>query len=133
MRSLTFRWLLLSLLPVSGVAAQSPDTASVTMPAGHYVVQARDTTSPIGMAGWPFVLNGNGNFAFTTPDSLEFSGKLVQKGGLATFTDQTCGDPGIYVIRKERGGYALDFKSEACAGRETGLVQLLFLPASKQN
>lgn len=111
-------------------AAQKP--TPVTMPAGSYVIQSRDTAAKagdVGMSGWPFVLKGNGNFTITTPDSLAFTGKLVQKDGLATYTDQGCGDPGVYTVRKERGGYALDFKSDACPGRSSGLERLLFVPA----
>jgi len=110
------------------LAAQA-DTP-VTMPSGSYVVQARDTAkaSQIGVIGWPFVLKGNGSFTLTSPDSLSFMGKLVQKDGVAIFTDQTCADTGIYVVRRVRDGYAFDVRSEACQGRDSSWVQLLFVP-----
>jgi hypothetical protein len=34
----------------------------------------------------------------------------------------------VYYVRKERGGYAFDVKSEACPGRDSGWVKLLFVP-----
>jgi hypothetical protein len=111
------------------IPAQTP--APVTMPAGPYVIQARDSLAKagdVGIAGWPFVLKSNGTFTLTSPDSLTFAGKIVQKEGVATYTDQNCSDPGIYYVRQERGGYAFDVKSEACPGRDSGWVKLLFLP-----
>ncbi|MGH7583188.1 MAG: hypothetical protein ACREL5_08195 [Gemmatimonadales bacterium] len=106
----------------------------VTMPAGDYVIQARDSAhaAEIGVVGWPFVLKGNGSFTLTSPDSLSFMGKLTQKDGMATFTDQTCADTGVYYVRQERGGYAFDVKSEACPGRDSSWVKLLFIPGKSQ-
>lgn len=102
----------------------------VVMPAGHYTVLARDSTkTQMGMIGWPFELKGNGDFTFTSPDSLTWSGKLIQKNGVATYTDQGCGDPGVYYVHRAPDGYVLDLKSEACAGRDSALVVLLFRPA----
>jgi hypothetical protein len=111
------------------MAAQAP--APVTMPAGSYLIQARDSLAKagdIGIVGWPFVLKSNGTFTLTSPDSLTFVGKLAQKDGMATYTDQNCADPGVYYVRQERGGYAFDVKSEACAGRDSSWVRLLFVP-----
>jgi hypothetical protein len=109
------------------LAAQSAQ--QVNMPAGNYVVQARDTTKAkeVAIAGWPFSLKGNGAFVFTSPDELTFSGKLVQKDGVATYTDQGCETPALYTIRQERGGYAFDFKSGGCAENTTSLDKLLFV------
>ena len=125
------RWRLglVLMAAVSGrLGAQA--AAPVTMPAGDYVIQARDSSkaADVAIVGWPFVLKGNGNFAMTTPDSLVFAGKIVQKDGLATYTDQQCGDPGVYFVRRERNGYAFDVKSEACVGRDSGWMKLLFVP-----
>jgi hypothetical protein len=106
--------------------AQSP--APVTMPSGDYVIQTRDTSGhavKVAIAGLPFVLKGNGDFTITTPDTLFFTGKLVQKGGIATYTDQSCSEPGIYYVRKEGSGYAFDAKSETCSA---SLATLLFVP-----
>jgi len=124
-RIFAFLAFLIAALPL---AAQTP--APVVMPAGRYVIQARDSTKAkeVAIAGWPFLLKGNGGFTLTTPDSLVFAGKLLQKDGLATYTDQECSDPGVYYVRKELGGYAFDVKSEACAGRDSGWVKLLFVP-----
>jgi hypothetical protein len=113
------------------LTAQAP--APVVMPAGSYIIQARDTAAApgaTGMVGWPLTLKSNGSFTIITmPDSLPLVGKLVQKDGLATITEQTCSDgAGVYFVRKERDGYAFDFKSEACAGREAGWTKLLFVP-----
>ena len=122
------RWLG-AAIAAAPLAAQAP--APVTMPAGAYVIQPRDSTAKpddVGIAGWPFVLKSNGAFTLTSPDSLTFTGKLEQKDGLATYTDQNCGDPGVYYVRKVRGGYAFDVKSEACPGRDSGWVKLLFVP-----
>lgn len=122
----------LSMVLAAPIAAQVP--APVTMPAGTYVIQARDTTAApgaTGMVGWPMTLKNNGSFSIITmPDSLPLVGKLMQKDGLATITEQTCSDgAGVYFVRKERDGYAFDFKSEACPGREAGWTKLLFVPA----
>jgi hypothetical protein len=118
--------LLLTGAPVLG--AQAP----VTMPSGDYVIQARDAskTDSIGMVGWPLVLKGNGTFSIMTmPDSLLLMGKLIQKGGVATLTEQTCSDgAGTYVVRKEGSGYAFDVKTEACVGRDSAWSKLLFVP-----
>jgi hypothetical protein len=98
------------------------------MPAGSYVIQARDSSKADGVAmkGWPFVLKSNGTFTITTPDSLTFTGKLLQKDGVATYTDQSCSEPGLYAVRQERGGYAFDAKAETCSA---GWTKLLFVPA----
>lgn len=127
-RSRVMTWLA-AAVAAAPLAAQT--AAPVTMPAGAYVIQPRDSTAKpedVGISGWPFVLKSNGAFTLTSPDSLTFTGKLEQKNGLATYTDQNCGDPGVYYVRKERGGYAFDVKSEACPGRDSGWVKLLFVP-----
>lgn len=114
-----------------GVAVPMAAQAPVTMPSGRYVIQPRDSLAKpgtIGIAGWPFELKGNGSFTLTSPDSLTFAGHLIQKDGVATYTDQDCGDPGVYFVRRERGGYAFDVKSEACPGRDSSWVKLLFVP-----
>jgi hypothetical protein len=110
------------------IAAQSP--APVTMRSGNYVIQARDTAKAkeIAIVGWPFVLKGNGAFTLTTPDSLTFTGRLLQKDGMAAYTDQSCDQPGVYYVRQERGGYAFDLKSAGCVGTDSGWVKLLFVP-----
>ena len=121
--------MLVPIVAVIPMAAQTP--APVTMPAGPYLVQARDSLAKvgdIGIVGWPFVLRSNGTFTLTSPDSLTFAGKLSQKDGVATYTDQNCADPGVYYVRQERGGYAFDLKSEACPGRDSSWVKLLFVP-----
>ena len=101
------------------------------MPAGSYVIQARDTAPRPRRSRWPggrSSSRANGTFTLTTPDTLVFTGKLVQKDGMATYTDQACNEPGLYYVRKERSGYAFDVKSETCAGRDAGWVKLLFVP-----
>jgi hypothetical protein len=103
-------------------------TAPITLPAGSYVIQARDTAAKadkVMMAGWPFVLKGNGDFAITTPDTMLWTGKLIQKDGMATYTDQGCAEPGVYYLRKESNGYAFDVKTETCT---VGVAKLLFVP-----
>ena len=122
------RWILPALLAAMAapLAAQVPPP--VVMPAGSYLIQTRDTSAKaekVGMTGWPFVLKGNGDFSITTPDSLVFSGKIVQRDGIATYTDQACSEPGTYYVRKESSGYAFDVKSETCS---ESLVKLLFVP-----
>lgn len=120
------RWI--SPLFLAAIAAyQLPAQAPVVMPAGSYVIQARDSTKAdsVGMVGWPMVLKGNGAFTITSPDTLTFSGKLVQKDGVTTYTDQACSEPGQYIVRQERGGYAFDVKSETCSA---GWSKLLFVP-----
>jgi len=121
-------WILATLLAALAVplAAQTP--APVTMPSGSYLIQARDTSAKaakVGMVGWPFVLKGSGDFTITTPDTLTWTGKLVQKDGMATYTDQSCSEPGIYYVRKEGNGYAFDVKSETCSA---DFAKLLFVP-----
>jgi hypothetical protein len=120
--------LLLMAAAAGPLGAQA--VAPVTMPAGDYVIEARDSSKAgdVGVAGWPFVLKGNGSFVMTNPDTLVFAGKIVQKDGVATLTDQTCDEPGVYFVRREHNGYAFDMKSEACAGRDTGWTKLLFVP-----
>jgi len=124
-------WIALSLVAVAVAPLRSQAPAPVTMPAGSYVIQTRDTSAKaekVGMAGWPFVLKGNGEFtimAYVTPDTLPYTGKLVQRDGMATYTDQACNEPGIYYVRKEGLGYAFDVKSETCS---ESLVKLLFVP-----
>lgn len=107
------------------LAAQTP----AVMPSGSYVIQARDTAKSrdVAIAGWPFVLKGNGAFTITSTDSLTFTGKLIQKDGVATYSDQSCETPALYVIHQERGGYAFDFKSGGCAENEGSLGKLLFV------
>ena len=109
------------------LGAQTP--APIQMPNGDYVIQARDTTkaADVGIAGWPFVLKGGGAFTITNPESLTFTGKLIQKDGIATYTDQSCETPATYTIRRERGGYAFDFKSGGCPENEATLGKLLFV------
>src|ERR1043165_5821335 len=130
-----FRIAPLIVVALASLAAPLAAQAPVTMPAGSYVIQARDTAAAAatttGMVGWPLVLKSNGSFSIITmPDSLPLQGKIVQKDGMATITEQTCSDgAGVYYVRKERDGYAFDFKSEACAGREAGWTKLLFVPA----
>ena len=120
------RWIAAAIFATVAVplGAQAP----VVMPSGNYVIQTRDTSAKadkVGMDGWPFVLKGNGQFTITTPDTLPYTGKLVQKDGMATYTDQQCSEPGIYLVRKEGIGYAFDMKSETCS---KGLSSLLFVP-----
>jgi hypothetical protein len=125
---MTYRWLVATLFAAAAAPLGAQSQAPVVMPAGNYVVQTRDTSAKaekLGMAGWPFVLKGNGDFAFTSPDTLLWTGKLIQKGGLATYTDQGCSEPGTYFVRKEGAGYAFDPKSETCTA---DLVKLLFVP-----
>ena len=116
------------LVAATGLHAQ----AAVKMPSGDYVIRARDASKSdsVGMVGWPFKLEGNGTFGIMTqPDSLMLMGKLIQKDGIATLTEQTCSDgAGTYTIRKEGAGYAFDAKSEACVGRDSAWVKLLFVP-----
>ncbi len=121
-------------LAVLGPAAASAQAAKpITMPAGHYVVEARDTgaAGAVAMAGWPFELKDNGDFVFTSPDSLTWTGKMTQRDGVATYTDQGCGDPGLYYVHQQGGGYVLDRKSEACPGRDSAMVMLRFRPVVK--
>ena len=121
--------LLAPIVVACPVAAQTP--APATMPAGSYLIRARDSLAKpgdIGIAGWPFVLKANGTFTLTSPDSLTFTGRISQKDGVATYTDQNCADPGVYYVRRERGGFAFDVKSEACPGRDSSWVKLLFVP-----
>ena len=112
------------------LGAQTP--APVFMPAGHYVIQARDTAKAgeIAIVDWPLELNGNGTFTITREsDSLTSTGKLVQKDGMATDTDQGCDQPAVYVVRADRGGYRFDLKSTGCtAAEKDGWPKLLFLP-----
>jgi len=121
----SFACLATSLL-AAPLGAQSP--APVTMPSGDYVIQARDSSKAkeVAITGWPFVLKGNGNFTITTPDTLTFTGKLTQKDGTATYIDQSCETPALYVVRAERGGYAFDFKSGGCPENATSFDKLLF-------
>ncbi|HEY4100540.1 MAG TPA: hypothetical protein VGM20_06665 [Gemmatimonadales bacterium] len=126
-----FRWitpLVAATVAASHLCAQAP----VTMPAGSYIIQARDSAraDSVGMAGWPLVLKGNGAFTITSPDTLTFSGKLMQKDGIATYTDQACSEPGQYIVRQERGGYAFDVKSETCSA---GWSKLLFVPGKPKH
>ena len=109
------------------LGAQTP--APAMMPTGSYVIQARDTTkaAEVGIAGWPFVLKGGGAFTISNPESLTFTGKLMQKDGIATYTDQSCDTPATYAVRQERGGYAFDFKSGGCPENEATLGKLLFV------
>jgi hypothetical protein len=101
---------LLAPIVVAGqMPAQTPPP--VTMPAGSYLIQARDSLAKagdIGIAGWPFLLRSNGAFTLTSPDSLTFVGKLSQKDGMASYTEQNCAVPGVYYVRRERGGYGFD-------------------------
>ena len=125
---------LLTVFAAGGLAAQAAKRSTpVTMPAGHYLVEARDSgaAGAVAMAGWPFELKGNGDFSFTSPDSLMWTGKMIQKNGMATYTDQGCGDPGVYYVHQKKGGYVLDRKSEACPGRDSAMVMLLFRPAKQ--
>ncbi|HEY4320513.1 MAG TPA: hypothetical protein VGM77_04975 [Gemmatimonadales bacterium] len=128
MRSSTFTAAVFLLVGSTALGAQAP----VTMPSGNYVIEARDSskTDSIGMMGWPLVLKGNGTFSILTmPDSLMLMGKLIQKGGMATLTEQTCTDgAGTYFVRKVRSGYAFDVKTEACVGRDSAWSKLLFVP-----
>lgn len=122
------RWIVATLFAglATPLGAQTP--TPVIMPAGSYVIQARDTSAKadrVMMSGWPFVLKGNGVFAFTSPDTMLWTGKLIQKDGMATYTDQGCSEPGIYSARKERDGYAFDVKTETCS---VGFAKLLFVP-----
>jgi hypothetical protein len=124
------RWIV-SLIAAATVGtslgAQTP--APITMPNGNYLIQARDTAKAkeVAIAGWPFVLKGGGAFMITTPDSLTFTGKLVQKDGTATYTDQSCDTPALYLVRQERGGYAFDFKSGGCPENAASFDKLLFV------
>lgn len=128
---MSHRWIFPALLAVaaSPLTAQTP--APVKMPAGSYIIQTRDTSAKaekVGMVGWPFVLKGNGDFtimAYVAPDTLPYTGKLIQKDGMATYTDQACDEPGIYYVRKEGNGFAFDAKSETCSA---SLSKLLFVP-----
>jgi hypothetical protein len=63
--------------------------------------------------------------AYVPPDTLPYTGRLVQKGGMATYTDQACSEPGTYYVRKEGNGFAFDVKSETCSA---SLSKLLFVP-----
>lgn len=122
------RWFVAAMVLALGTPLGAQNPAPPKMPAGDYLIQTRDTGSaaaPVGMVGWPFVLKGNGEFTITTPDTLYFTGKLVQKDGMATYTDQACDEPGVYYVRKERGGYAFDPKTVTCSA---GLSKLLFVP-----
>ena len=108
-----------------GGQAQAP----TTMPSGNYVIQARDTTKAgeVGVAGWPFVLKGGGAFTITNPEALTFTGKLTQKDGVATYTDQGCAAAATYAVHPERGGYVFDFKAGGCPENEATLGKLLFV------
>jgi hypothetical protein len=120
------RWIAAALFTI--VAMPLGAQAPIIMPSGSYVIQTRDTSAKaekVGMAGWPFVLKGNGDFTITTPDTLTYIGKMIQKDGMATYTDQGCNEPGVYFVRKEGIGYAFDVKSETCTA---GLSVLLFVP-----
>ncbi len=111
-------------------AAQQSSDSAVTMPSGDYVIYARDTsaTSKVAIAGWPFVLKGNGSWTITAPDGSSFAGTIAQDKGELKLTDQTCADTGIYVVKRDGDGYVWDVKSEACTGRDTGMTALLFRP-----
>ncbi|HEX3928065.1 MAG TPA: hypothetical protein VHW65_08700 [Gemmatimonadales bacterium] len=124
------RWLLPTFLAVVAavpLSAQQADS-TVTMPAGTYYLAARDSTKAdsVAVAGWPFVLKSNGQWTMTSPDGLSFSGTAIQKAGLLTLTDQTCGDPGVYIVHHDVTGYTWDMKSEACSGRDKTFLLLLF-------
>jgi hypothetical protein len=122
------RWMTATLVAVLAVPLGAQAIAPVTMPAGAYVIQTRDTSAKaekVGLAGLPFVLKGSGDFTITTVDTLYFTGKLVQKDGVATYTDMACNEPGIYYVRKEGNGYAFDVQSETCSA---DLAKLLFVP-----
>jgi hypothetical protein len=123
----TFAFVAAAALAVP-LGAQTP--APVAMPSGDYVIQARDTAKAgeVGIAGWAFVLKGNGAFTITNPEALTFTGKLVQKDGVATYTDQSCETPATYSVSKERGGFAFDFKGGGCPENEATLGKLLFVP-----
>ena len=133
---MSHRWALsifAAVLVASPLAAQGSKSsdAPVVMPAGDYVIDARDSTkkADIGILGWAFVLKGNGTFNITTPDGQSFGGTITQKNGVMTYTDQGCTDgPGVYTVKKMGDGYVWDFQSEACKGRNDGLVLLLFRP-----
>ena len=47
---------------------------------------------------------------------------------MATYTDQSCDTPALYRVRRERGGYALDFQPGGCPENEASLGKLLFVP-----
>jgi len=110
------------------LGAQTP--APVVMPSGDYVIQARDTAkgAEVGVAGWAFVLKGNGVFTMTNPESLTYTGKLTQKDGVGTYIDQGCETPATITVVKERGGFAFDFKSGGCPENEAAMGKLLFVP-----
>jgi len=117
-------------LVAGALSAGSLGAQAVIMPSGDYVIQARDTTkaSEVGLAGWPFVLKGNGAFTITSPDELTFTGKLLQaKDGTATYTDQSCDTAAVYTVHQERGGYVFDFKSGGCRENAAAFDKLLFM------
>jgi hypothetical protein len=124
------RWIFACLATVSLALPLSAQAGTaVTMPSGDYTIQARDTTKPneVAIVGWPFQLKGNGNFTITTPDSLTFTGKLTQKDGTATYVDQSCETAAFYTVRKERNGFAFDFKSGGCPENAAALDKMLFV------
>jgi hypothetical protein len=118
--------LAVTVLP-SRMVAQDTSDSVVVMPAGKYVLEARDSTKPVGIAGFEFELKAGGDFKISSPDG-SFSGKMIQKDGILTYTDQGCADAGTYVVKMERGGYVIVPKSDPCEGRGDGMAMLLFRP-----
>src|SRR5690348_6074835 len=87
------RWAIaLFAVAALGTRLEAQSTPPANMPSGNYLIQARDTSkaAEVAISGWPFVLKGSGDFTITSPDSLTFTGKLKQKDGVATYTDQSC-------------------------------------------
>ena len=130
------RWLLpilavvVTALPMS---AQKGADSNVVMPAGTYVIAARDTAKAkdIAVLGWAFVVKGT-TWTMSDPTGLTFSGTMVQKNGTMTVTSQDCGDPGVYLVKRQGDGYVWDMQSEKCTGRDSGFVVLLFRPKTKK-
>lgn len=130
------RWLLRALalpLLVSPLAAQQTDSA-VTMAAGKYTIEARDTTKAFPPI--PFELKGNGNWVISMEGGT-FSGKLKITAGTVTYSDQGCVDDsnnqreGIYALQSARGGFWFAVKSDPCEGRGPSLAEWLFRPVKK--
>lgn len=111
----------------SQAVAQGQSDSVIVMPAGRYVLEARDSTRSVGIAGFDFELKNNGEFRIFSSDG-SFSGKMIQKDGILLYSDQGCSGTGTYVVKREQGGYVILPKSDPCEGRGDGMALLRFRP-----